>query len=245
MKEVNTMSFELIERIKLENGEVLIKGASNNVVPKNYRYWKSNYFTNLIKESPELYQKELLETFWTGEFQKKSNSVTHLDEAIAIDLVRAMLGRKNELLQQWESTHSDDYVLELGLSVLKNIRSFPTGRLFTFVQDKSSEGFLKDNPLYLSKVNKNLSLQFYDDQFYSKPMTFTNPYRALFRIGFNAGLFSKPRSFNMIELDPTEFKKGNIKFDRQSSYMVDELKEFISPYPSKDELRAKYLGLKI
>jgi len=239
------MSYELIERIKIENNEVFIKGASNNVVPRNYRYWKSNYFTKLINESPERYEKELLETFWTGEFHPKSNSVTHLDEAIAIDLVRAILGRKNELVNKWQCYKGDDYILELGLSVLKNIKSFPKGKLFTFVQDKSSEGFLKDNPLYLSKVNKNLSLQFYDDQFDSMPMTFTNPYRALFRIGFNAGLFSNPRSFNMIELDPTEFKKGNIKFDRQSSYMVDELKEFVIPYPSKDELRAKYLGLKI
>lgn len=239
------MSYELIERIKIENNEVFIKGASNNVVPRNYRYWKSNYFTKLINESPELYQKELLETFWTGEFQARSKSVTHLDEAIAIDLVRAILGRKNELVRQWESTKSDDYVLELGLSVLQNIKSFPKGKLFTFVQDRSSEGFLKDTPLYLNKVNRNLSLQFYENQFNIKPMTFTNPYRALYRIGFNAGLFSNPRSFNMIELDLNEFKKGNIKFDRQSSYMVDELKEFVIPYPSKDELRAKYLGLKI
>jgi|TARA_B100001094_G_scaffold251263_1_gene249045 hypothetical protein len=239
------MSFELIERIKIENNEVFIKGASNNVTPRDYRYWKSNYFTKLINESPELYQKELLETFWTGEFQSKSNSVTHLDEAIAIDLVRAILSRKNQLVKQWESTKSDDYVLELGLSVLKNIKSFPKGKLFTFVQDKSSEGFLKENPLYLNKVNKDLSLQFYDNQFDIKPMTFTNPYRALYRIGFNAGLFSKPRSFNMIELDRLEFKKGNIKFDRELSYMVSELKEFVSPYPTKDELRAKYIGLKI
>jgi len=149
------------------------------------------------------------------------------------------------LVKQWESTKSDDYVLELGLSVLKNIKSFPKGKLFTFVQDKSSEGFLKENPLYLNKVNKDLSLQFYDNQFDIKPMTFTNPYRALYRIGFNAGLFSKPRSFNMIELDRLEFKKGNIKFDRELSYMVSELKEFVSPYPTKDELRAKYIGLKI
>ncbi len=239
------MSFELIERIKIENNEVFIKGASNNVTPRDYRYWKSNYFTKLINESPELYQKELLETFWTGEFQSKSNSVTHLDEAIAIDLVRAILSRKNQLVKQWESTKSDDYVLELGLSVLKNIKSFPKGKLFTFVQDKSSEGFLKENPLYLNKVNKDLSLQFYDNKFDIKPMTFTNPYRALYRIGFNAGLFSKPRSFNMIELDRLEFKKGNIKFDRELSYMVSELKEFVSPYPTKDELRAKYIGLKI
>jgi len=33
------MSFELIERIKIENNEVFIKGASNNVTPRDYRYW--------------------------------------------------------------------------------------------------------------------------------------------------------------------------------------------------------------
>ena len=127
----------------------------------------------------------------------------------------------------------------------QKIKTFPKGKLCTLVQDKMSQVLLKNTPLYLNKVNKNLSLQINENQFNIKPMTFTNPYRALYRIGFNAGLFSNPRSFNMIELDLNEFKKGNIKFDRQSSYMVDELKEFVIPYPSKDELRAKYLGLKI
>ena len=226
------MSYELVERIKLENGEVHIKSASNNVVPKSYRYWKSDHFTKLLKESPELFEKEVMRMFYPGEFQVK--------------VIVHRLGKTSREL--WESM-TDDEIMDQALEVLKKIRSFPKNRRFTFVMDRSKNGLIiKDDPLYLCKITNTGGLKFYDTGFHGfskwdKPITFNNPYKALFRINFHGGLFTD-RSFNMIELDHKEFKNEKLSYDPVDSiYMIDELKDLVVPYPTKDEV-IESLGIK-
>ena len=240
------MSYELVERIKLENGEVHIKSASNNVIPKSYRYWKSDHFTKLLKESPELFEKEVMRMFYHGEFQAKGNSAIHLDQAIAVKVIVHRLGKTSREL--WESM-TDDEIMDQALEVLKKIRSFDKNRRFTFVMDRSKNGLImKDDPLYLCKITNTGGLKFYDTGFHGftkwdKPITFNNPYKALFRIGFHGGLFTD-RSFNMIELDHKEFKNEKLSYDPVNSiYMIDELKDLVVPYPTKEEM-IESLGIK-
>lgn len=69
------MSYEIVKSIKIENDEVFIKSDSNNVYPKSFKFWKSDYFTKVLQEKgrQEL-DIEVLKEFETGNLQSSNNS---------------------------------------------------------------------------------------------------------------------------------------------------------------------------
>ncbi|MCD5384851.1 MAG: hypothetical protein LRZ94_00865 [Candidatus Pacebacteria bacterium] len=64
------MSYEIVKAVKIENDRVMIKGASNNVYPKNYEYWECHPLTKTLREKgKEQAEIDILKAYEEGNFQ--------------------------------------------------------------------------------------------------------------------------------------------------------------------------------
>ena len=64
------MSYEIVKNIKIEDDKVLIKGAANNVIPRNYVYWECHPLTKTLKEKGQkALEIEILRAYEEGNFQ--------------------------------------------------------------------------------------------------------------------------------------------------------------------------------
>lgn len=68
------MSYEIIKRIKLEDSKVLITSTANNVRPRHYEEWESNFLTDILqKQGKEEAELAILEAYESGNFQGGNN----------------------------------------------------------------------------------------------------------------------------------------------------------------------------
>ena len=64
------MSYEIVKNIKIENNKVLIKGAANNAIPRDYVYWECHPLTKTLKEKGQkALEIEILRAYEEGNFQ--------------------------------------------------------------------------------------------------------------------------------------------------------------------------------
>ena len=71
------MSYEIIKRIRIDKGKVLIRYCSNNVYPKDYLEAESHSLTKILKEQgQEVLDLEILKAYESGCFQRGSNKYT-------------------------------------------------------------------------------------------------------------------------------------------------------------------------
>jgi hypothetical protein len=64
------MSYEIIRSIKIKDGQVFIKGAPNNVYPRDYEEFECPSLTKILKdEGQEKLDIEILKEFESGNFQ--------------------------------------------------------------------------------------------------------------------------------------------------------------------------------
>lgn len=68
------MSYEIIKGIKIEDNKVYIKGDSNNVYPKDFKWWLCDSLTKILKEKGQQeLDIEILKAFEEGNFQSSLN----------------------------------------------------------------------------------------------------------------------------------------------------------------------------
>lgn len=71
------MSYEIIKSIKVRDNKVFIKGASNNVYPKDWDEWECVSLTKILQEKgQEELDLEILKAYEGGSFQKGNNKYT-------------------------------------------------------------------------------------------------------------------------------------------------------------------------
>lgn len=72
------MSYEKIKTIKLDEKEkkVFINGASNNIIPLNYRVWECEGLSKIFKEQGKEVEIEILQEYDKGNFQGGNNKYT-------------------------------------------------------------------------------------------------------------------------------------------------------------------------
>ena len=64
------MSYDIVRSIKIKDNEVWINCACNNVSPRLYETYKSDYFTNILKtKGLKATEVELLKSYEEGSFQ--------------------------------------------------------------------------------------------------------------------------------------------------------------------------------
>jgi len=64
------MSYEIVKNIKIEDDKVLIKGAANNAIPRDYVYWECHPLTKTLKEKGQkALEIEILRAYEEGNFQ--------------------------------------------------------------------------------------------------------------------------------------------------------------------------------
>ncbi len=71
------MSYEIIKKIKINNGKVLITYTSNNVYPRTFDECESESLSRILREKGrEELDIEILRTYEGGSFQKGNNKYT-------------------------------------------------------------------------------------------------------------------------------------------------------------------------
>ena len=84
------MSHEIVKNIKIKENKVFIKSDSNNVFPKDYKYWECTPLSNLLKEKGlEEVQIAILKDYEGGTFQGNSNKYTR-----ALKVLRYVFGEE-------------------------------------------------------------------------------------------------------------------------------------------------------
>lgn len=68
------MSYEIIKRIRIENGNVFVTSCSNNVYPKTPYEFESTYLSKLLKEGQEKLDLEILKFYENGSWQGSYNN---------------------------------------------------------------------------------------------------------------------------------------------------------------------------
>jgi hypothetical protein len=63
------MSYEIIKRIRIENGNVFVTSCSSNVYPKTPYEFESTYLSNLLKEGQEKLDLQILKFYEDGSWQ--------------------------------------------------------------------------------------------------------------------------------------------------------------------------------
>ena len=98
------MSYEKIKGIRIEEGKVMINGASNNVIPLNYHWWECTTLSKILNEQgQEALDIEILNAYESGEFQGGSNKYTRALSVLSYTL-------KDEYKQfDWYNSQGEEY----------------------------------------------------------------------------------------------------------------------------------------
>jgi hypothetical protein len=70
------MSYEIVKGIKIDTqkNEVHLKSDSNNVYPREYTWWHCESLSKILEEQgKDAVEKEILEAYWSGNFQNSNN----------------------------------------------------------------------------------------------------------------------------------------------------------------------------
>jgi hypothetical protein len=68
------MSYEIIKRIRIENGKVFVTSCSNNVFPKTPYEYETTYLSKLLNESQEKLDLQILKFYEDGSWQGSYNN---------------------------------------------------------------------------------------------------------------------------------------------------------------------------
>lgn len=98
------MSYDIIQKIRLEQGRVFITRASNNVWPRYYHESESTYFTEILhKEGLKAFEKRMLWSFFSRSFQ--AGLTNRYEKAVAYAIVNEGL----DLYHEWDKSSDETY----------------------------------------------------------------------------------------------------------------------------------------
>ena len=69
------MSYEIVKRLRIENGEVFITSDSNNVFPKYFVERKNTYLTDLLQQQGEEALNKLINAGYNAKMMLLNNKI--------------------------------------------------------------------------------------------------------------------------------------------------------------------------